>query len=415
MSSEGSPPTWYPPLMALLSLGGMSVLAWVLMPNALGRYFSDVQGLFDANIYWKIAAEGYTEITKTQGDQGAPAFYPLWPMVMRAFWATTGTGNSIFAANLLAAGLFVAAVFVFARAMASIVPVALMTLFLLCFTLNPNSMFHLFPYSESMACLTLSGWLVAWVSFCDPQRTSTGRRKYLAAFGLVGSAALVSLSRPMVLQFALGIGLAKIAMGLRCIRDPKLHWKDFIQSSSLKAASLTMLGLIIGYSLYGMYCLSAYGSFFHPFHLQSLWGRTFGWNWGLLYAPKTVSGSVHILIFDLISFWVPLVAVVWLLIQEVWADRAIKKQDAQLDRSFLEMLCWGFCLAHGLVAFFTYERFFSLGRHVLGLPIFYAAIALRMSGRGTKVAGRLYGVAALISAGFLLNWWARYARGAWMG
>jgi len=74
--------------------------------------------------------------------------------------------------------------------------------------------------------------------------------------------------------------------------------------------------------------------------------------------------------------------------------------------------------AHSAAAFLTYERFMSIGRHVLAnpLPFFGLLIALQfVPERQDRRVRRALGFFVFASAIFLGMWWFRFAKDQWIG
>jgi hypothetical protein len=175
--------------------------AWLAGPRRDGSRYSylDISGNWDGVWYHRVAVEGYPGVLP-RGVDGLVepnqwAFYPLYPLCVRALVAVTG------AVWPLAAGLFslacaAAAVVVMRALVASVAgrSLALWTVALFCFF--PSAAVLQLPYSEALAVLLLVAVLALL------QRHSTGG--YLAAIPLV---LMLGLARPIAPALAAVIGL----------------------------------------------------------------------------------------------------------------------------------------------------------------------------------------------------------------
>jgi hypothetical protein len=387
---------------ACLAISAFSLVACIgigARPKALERLFTDLTPAFDGNIYYLIALHGYGHSLTDQALTGLPAFYPMWPLVLRSFWALTGTTGSVAVATSLSLTCFAISLVLLARLLGRFASADVSRFILLAFALNPISVFHATLYSESWFGLICALWLLAIVrcfEIWNWKRCSV----------LLFATAILSLSRPILMP-ALAALVALLAVEF--FRPVPSSPANDPSSNRLRPIIITVvIGLCLGYLPYGIHNLNLFGDFFHPFRLQSLWGRSLSFNWQLIYAPKTVSGSVHVLFWDLVAFYLPIVLV---------AYGALRFFGPNQVESGLQRFClWFgvFCAgAHAAIAFLTYPIFMSLGRHNLASPLLYVSLAVFLTmvpiGRKTQIA------ILLICAAHSVHFWARLARGAWMG
>ena len=377
------------PMLAFIVFSGALMLA---IPAAGTRFFSDARAPYDANIYIDLAARGYSPALTEAGAEGYPAFYPLWPLVLHAVWYWTDTMGSVVVANLLATFFFLVSLLLLhdllRRNFASTAAVIGVTWL---YTLNPNSVFHAIPYAESMFCVIF----LVFLRLLD--RSTSADHDRFTLMKLLIVSALLSATRPIMLQLSAAmIG----AMALELVRGDRQNWRQMLQ-----VVTTTICGVLLGYGFYGFYCTSLFNDFWYPFRLQALWGRELGMHWQLIFSPRAVSGSVHVLIWDLLAFYLPIVGGILLL----------RPSDSKRDwrQEFLLWFCLFFWASHSAIAFLSQSIFMSLGRHVWAGPAAFVVIAALVQRFKPKPLTIV--IAIIFSLGFFCNWWARYGRDAWMG
>ncbi len=408
MGTDFDSPSHWPSIVWIISIFVcLCVVGMTLKPMGFQRYFVDGDPIFDVGHYQTIASLGY--------DSMRAAFYPLWPLMIRCAMWVIGVPNSVLASSLLAGLFFFTSLYVLILAFRLAMSRQLAAVAVALYAFNPNSLFHVLSYPESTSALLVSLFLVFGSRYL-----LTGEKALLWAVGLI--MALFSLSRPILLQsWASGIGaglLCRYVRGFSSARDLRLMW-------------VILAGSAFGYAIYGAYCFYSLGSFFAPFAAQAHWGRTLSLNFSLLYRPNTVSSSDVVLLWDLQAFYGPFILALWLLKSlgrhaddcsalGLHRNNLIKCRDESEKNIFsLIFLVWFsilFAASHGAIAFLSYPIFMSLGRHVFALPfIFYGfGFVLNMRMR-FPVMNRWLGFYVVFSAGYLVCWWERYARGGWIG
>jgi hypothetical protein len=374
-----------------------AVMGIAARPLALDRLLTNMQPAFDGNIYYLIALHGYQHALTDQSLAGLPAFYPMWPLVLRFFWTITGTVGSVAVASALSFACFLTSVLLLERGLRHLVPAGIQKFALLAFVLSPTSVFHATLYSESWFGLICALWLLAILRCFERM---DGRNLIL----LTIATSILSLSRPILLQAIaaiVAVWAVELFRGRNHPRDTESH-KLFLVTSAI------VTGLCIGYLPYGLHNLQLFGDFLHPFQLQSLWGRSLSLNWQLIFAPKAVSGSIHVLIWDMVAFYLP----IYLLIG---SSIGFLRPNHGMNSGQRFLLWFGifFAGAHAAIAFLTYPIFMSLGRHNLASPLLYVALAVYLS--QAKINRRAQLIFLLVCAAHSIHFWARFARGAWMG
>lgn len=408
MGSDFESSSHWPSIIWILAIFlCLCAIGLTLKPLGFERYFVQGDPVFDVGHYQTIARLGY--------DSMRAAFYPLWPLVVRGAMWLVGAPQSVLASSLLAGTFFFVSVYTLILAFRLAMSRQLAAVAVALYAFNPNSLFHVLSYPESVSAL-LAGLFLVFAS----RYLLTGEKVLLWAVGLVMG--LFSLSRPILLQaWASGVGAIFLCR----------HVRGFSLLRELRLLIVILAGSAIGYSIYGTYCFFTLGSFFAPFAAQAHWGRTLSLNFSLLYRPNTVSSSDVVLLWDLQAFYGPFILALWLLhylkkcpnkISAIpgYGRELIKYRDgSEKDIFSLIFLAWFsilFAASHGAIAFLSYPIFMSLGRHVFALPfVFYGFGFVLNLAMKSPVVNRWLGLYMLFSAAYLVCWWERYARGGWIG
>lgn len=354
-----------------LYLAGL-LLVQIFYPELVPTLWLGKKRLFDVGHYLQIATSGYQNGTQA-------AFYPLWPLVLSPLNSLRPEVMTA-AANLLALGCFVLCLRPLERLGLTMTSKDIAWWMVLGFGLNPMSVFHSMAYTESWFSLLAVCWCFAFLQFQTQGATRAGL--WLAAWSF-----MLSLSRPVYLTLPLSVVCA-----LLCTR----------RKASWPAAVWVSLGAMCAQFLYGVYAAGRWGHFWQPTLAQQDWGRSFSLHWDLILAPESVGGSNIVLVWDLAAFWLPVLGLLLLL-------RA-KVQEA------LPWIALFFAAAHGGIAFLTYDKFMSLGRHVFAVPFFFLGMATALERNfGVRHARQALRIFAGVSFLYLLHFWSRLAKGSWMG
>lgn len=351
-------------------------------PASATRYLESLDKFFDTAHYVNIATGGYP-------DAGTTAFYPLWPLVLRGTGTLFGVESHLAMglwAGALSVLLFIACIHVMVRVARRAMPRADADLAVLLFALNPTSIFHVIGYTESLCSLLLLFLIHAY--------RRGGSVAQVFAFSL-----LAGVARPVVVFIPFAAAGAAV---LATFAD-RTQWRGALAHATAAAAASLM-----AYGLYGAYMAATFGSFWTPFRAQNSWGRTFGLHTELITNPKVVGGSWHVLTWDLIAFYLPIVLLV--------ASLALffgKRRGIPLLADQAYWFCLLMSVGFGLTNLLTYSLFASLGRHVFALPmIFYA---LGKAAAVWQPGPRMRKFMVIFSGISYLRWWTRFARAAWIG
>jgi hypothetical protein len=278
------------------------------------------------------------------------------------------------------------------------------------FALNPNSIFHGIGYPESFFSLLVTVAILKALLWIREGKIPDLLGALLMIF-------LMGLTRPIVLQFGLSAVLT-MALTPLILRDTTNSANTTNSAKRQRLFVFLTLGVIacvLGYLPFGFHCLGKFGNFWQPFDAQKYWDRTPGLHWTLFTNPRSVGGSDNVLVWDLHAFYLPAILVAGFLV------RALNSRGKESGRSdipawSLGLFCALIAAAHSGIAFVTYPIFMSLGRHVLATPFFFIAAAILIdpfltNPKRARVAFGWVAIAAL----YLIHFWTRFARVAWIG
>ena len=341
----------------------------------------------------------------------------------------------------------------------------------LLFILSPMNVFMVNGYSEPL--FSTVSWLFVFAvgALLDannpsteesPKRQSFNSRCLTAGVVFIASA-FIGYCRPTLPQVFAACFSAIIA---EFIYSRKSIW-ELAKTKSVKLAILILGGCAIGYSLYGLQCISEGNNFLHPFASQSNdWDKSIGIRpiflitskspvydlWGL-YFPMALllagtgeilqSARKVLLLASTPATWYkylflayPPMAVALAAIKNILSRRAftiIKDQNKSAPYSpvksskifnsekkrFLFFYCAAFSAAHSLIVVLTQENYlYSLGRYIFGQPYFYIALLLYVplpmsnARRQTKT---VLAAAITVSSFLLLAQMINYGKGLWVG
>jgi len=372
------------------------LIANLFSPSLTTTFWTEPRRSFDLDFYLSIAERGYLE-------PAWPAFYPLWPIVLNWYSNLFQLPAMLPMAHLLSILFFFAATIPLWNLVRNISNSTTANWVILVASLNPNAIFHALAYPESFFCL-LATLLIRQVHlFLVSQHK---RNLFWIAF-LTG---LIAVTRPILPQ------LFAACMGTVIFINLKPPNKSHQRSNKnwLKIAVIMLFAGIAAYIPFGVICYQRFGDFFQPFVAQSLWNRRLGLYWDLILKPQTVGGSDNVLAWELLAFYGPVAAIIYHLIQghpkyECKTDRAATSHE-------IIIFCLMVCAAHSAIAFLTYPIFMSLGRHVLATPFFYIGVAGLITAVLKRPMGnKLLLFLTMVSAAYLINFWTRFARSAWIG
>jgi hypothetical protein len=377
------------------------------------------------------------------------AFYPLWPGLVRVLGNPTSVDQALGIAIPLSQAIFLVslplALFTFERIIGHSRP-ALLAFVL--YALGPNAIFYAIGYTEALFGL-LSLLFLLSLHRVEHHKLSAGLQLglYSAIFGL---AALLNLVRPALVQSGFAIAFTLLILVLIRRRQSEIHRPSTSQAITL--ASLIGAGSLVGYSLYGLFCLRTMGDFLGPFQAQVEWGRTLAFRpWLLLfprsllvdlyglYTPLLVFAAlgailgtalrdrpltlrlprqgwlygflVHPLVFSGILAGLSRFAKSWTIAIPVNSMEALKGLG-----NFTVLYAIAFSGVHSLINFLANSGFlYSTARHYFGSPYAFVAIGSVLTAFAIPQLNRIAWVLAAVGLLWLGEQWWYYGAGRWLG
>lgn len=209
---------------------------------------------WDAFWYLRIATDGYG----TPGDHAQAAFYPLYPLLMRAGgWVV---GSPLVAGILVSLGCFLVALVLLHRLAALELGAAYARPTVLLVAFFPSALFFSAVYSESLFLLLSVGAFLA------------ARRERWALAGALGGLAAVTRNSGILLLLPLAL---LFLYGPRPGGAPALGRARWLPRYRLTPQILWLALVPLGLALYLGWSAIALGDAFAPYHAQELWLRHF--------------------------------------------------------------------------------------------------------------------------------------------
>ncbi len=427
-----------------------AAVGMLIYPDAFHKFFSSSQLFPDIPLqksrsyYWDVKFYAQKALNPT-----CDAFYPLWPFIIRTLFHPQTLEQAAHYLLIVATALFFLSTFlVFWVFKTGLERLDLAFLLVSAYTVNPMAIFRVIGYTESLFA-TLST-LFIWI--CLPQLKI---HEYLKLFFIFTVTFLMALTRPVLIQilFSSTATLGTI-LTFELLKLKKFSWGDLF--TTLKnhihevKVTLTVWGSsLLGYSIYGNFCLRTRGNFFATFQDQKFWGKRLGLHLELLFFPKS-------LLFDLLGLYLPLIilflaltfvylkviqrtpyiytpkSILWnilfiypplLIILYIFNFMKLQKSSQlitsdytySLSGNYIFWFCVYFSAIHSLIVFFTQDRLFSLARFIFALPFFFLAVGYvyRCIPGQTKYKTLLWFI--LISAITLVQQWINYGQDKWLG
>jgi len=429
-----------------------AAVGMLMYPEAFHKFFSssrlfrDIPPQRSYSYYWDVELYAQKAL-----HPNCDAFYPLWPFIIRTLFHPQTIEQAAHYFSIVATILFfISTCLLFWVFKTGLERLDLAFLLVSAYTVNPMAIFRVIGYTESLFA-TLST-LFIWV--CLPQLKINEKLKLVLIFAITF---LMALTRPVLIQ----ILFSSTAALSTIFTFEILHLKRFSWSHALttfkkyiyevKTTIIVWVSSLLGYSLYGSFCLRTRGTFFAPFQDQKFWSKKLGLHLELLLFPKSP-------LFDLLGLYLPLIilflsltfvyfkviqrepyiytpkSLLWnilfvypplLIFMYIFNYMRFYKNKVNqittldytysLSSNYIFWFCVYFAVIHSLIVFFTQDRLFSLARFIFALPFFFLAVGYiyRCIPGKTKYSTLIWLI--LISAISLVQQWINYGQDKWLG
>lgn len=322
------------------------------------------------------------------------------------------------------------------------------------YTISPMAIFRVIGYAEGFFAL-LSLIFLSLISNIKPDRKAI----YI---GIFFTTFIMSVTRPISLQLIFSASITLIIIAFIEKSKNKVGWGEVSEIYRQKYKHLIFISLIIffatiiGYSVYGFFCLQSRGDFLAPFHDQKLWGKMLGFYPQIffsleyplfeqmsLYFPIILligiiicvysfinSSSIEVfvppfpLFWGLISLYPSILIVIYILTFLIkrrnrnsltTIDLSNSHKAKELFTNYTFWFCFSFVLSHVLINLFTVDKIYSLARFTFSLPFFFVFLGYILQNVKHRGIADILKLFVLIEAIALIEQWVRYGRNLWLG
>ncbi|NDJ23021.1 mannosyltransferase [Nostoc sp. B(2019)] len=442
------------PLIVCSAFIFCTAMAMFVYPEAFYKFFSTTQLVRDIppqlphkSYYWDVEHYANLALSPT-----CNAFYPLWPLIIRTVFHPQSIEQAAHYFSVVATALFFISTFLlFWVFQTGLQCVDLAFWLVLAYSLNPMAIFRVIGYTESL--FTFLSTLFIWI--CLPKLKLNENLKLGLIFVITF---LMALTRPVLIQilFSAIASLATIFYFQSLIQLRFTHHNLLAiftkYKSEIKTTFTICVSALLGYSIYGSFCLMTRGDFFASFQDQKFWGKKLGLHLELLFTPKSP-------LFDLLGLYLPVIILflavtvvyfklmqddlyifvpqskLWNLLliyppllillyvfnhikykqQDKLTQFTISKYTYNLSENYVFWFCIYFSFIHCVIIFLTQDRLFSLARFIFAVPFFFMAVGylyLCIPGKKTYHVLLCF---IIISAIALFEQWINYGQDRWLG
>jgi hypothetical protein len=399
--------------------------------------------------YWDV--EHYALMTI---KPSCTAFYPLWPFLLRNIFHPQNIEQAAHYFLIVSSVIF----FITNFLLFWVLKIALQRTYLafwimLAYTVNPMAIFRVIGYTESI--FSLFSTLLIWLCLLNNKINKNLKLCFLFIITF-----FMSLTRPILIQISFATTLTLITIiGLEMLRINRYSWQNLLINlqkyrDDIKLTLTIWMGSLLGYCVYGSFCLKTRGNFFAPFDDQRFWGKSLGIHLELLLFPKSP-------LIDIIGLYLPLIILllsltftyykfaqkqniisvpnyrIWWsifylyppMLILIYAYNLIKLMKAKINFTTITLpdyinnlavnyifwFCIYFTASHSLIQFFSYDRLLSLGRYIFATPFFFMALGYLYRCIPGKIKYQTLLFMTFISALMLVQQWINYGQDKWLG
>ena len=382
------------------------------------------------------------------------AFYPLWPWLISKIGTPKTVDDAAFYFRIAGSLLSLMSISLFLLLLKqNIKSYKIAFLIVGLYAINPLSVFRMIGYTEGVFSV-MSLILLIFLSNIKITTKISLKLIYILLPIFILSL-LLSLTRPFLLQVIFSATFALISLLVMSKFKNNLDISRYFKIYGL-TTFIVCLGALVGYCIYGYYCLHSRGDFFAPFADQKNWGKKLGFYPQLFFIPLTLADFTSIYlppIVLIISFLICIsnnIKRVVFIVPKIWQwilllayppafiasygldlkkinssqnetnlsnlqEINLTQASQKLSTSYVFWFCIYFVLIHSIVVVFTDQTLASLRRYIFGTPYFFVAIAYISNCFPTRKVSKLLLWLLGFSSIWLVQYWLDYANGVWIG
>ncbi len=424
-----------------MSIENLSFFKYISLNNLETALASDFP---HKSYYWDIEHYGNMAL-KSQ----CIAFYPLWSWLIKNVFHPKNLDQAAYYFRFTSLTIFIISIPLFFSFCEKLFKNRKLSLIIsLLFTLNPFAIFRVIGYTESL--FTFFTILLFYLI-----------RNKMTWFNLLLISIIIiilSLTRPILIQFTFSAIITCLTLIL--LENKTLSYSQitiFLKEkiNYIKLTLTIIISSIIGYSIYGIFCLQTRNNFFAPFTDQKLWNKKLGFHPELLLFPKS-------LLYDIWGFYFPILIIIlacffiisnykknfklWIpqskfwyilliypplfIIVYIYKQLKINKNKTysqnlkikgyklylKLKNNYLFWFCSYFSLSQSIIVFLTQDRLHSLARYIFAISFFFISLGIILSCFiKSKNDYNILWFALGISGITLIDQWIKYGQNSWIG
>ena len=385
------------------------------------------------------------------------AFYPLWPWLISKLGNLKTLDDAAFYFRIVGSLLSLISIPLFILLLKQHVKsYKIIFLVVALYAMNPLSVFRMIGYTEGIFSVMSLIFLILLSNLKLTTKISIKSIYILLSVFILSL--LLSLTRPFLLQVTFSATFALISLLIINKFKNNLDISRYLKIYGLTGLTtfIICLGALVGYCIYGYYCLHSRGDFFAPFADQKNWGKKLGFYPQLFFIPLTLADFTSIYlppIVLIISFLICIsnnIKRVVFIVPKIWqwilllayppafiasygldlkkinsSENATNLTNLQeinltqasqnLSTSYVFWFCIYFVLIHSIVVVFTDQTLASLRRYIFGTPYFFVVIAYISNCFPTRKITKLLIWLLGFSSIWLVQYWLDYANDVWIG
>ena len=426
----------------ILGFALCTAIAIIINPHIFASFFSNAP----AKLFYDIEHYSNSAINPT-----CNAFYPLWSWLISKVGNPKTVDDAALYFRVVGSLLSLVSIPLFIFLLKQNIKSYKITFLVVAlYAMNPLSVFRMIGYTEAIFSIVSLIFLLILSKLKTKSKISIQFVSALVSIFFLSF--LLSLTRPFVTQAVFSSVLALASILIINKFQSNENFNKYFKTYGI-TTFVICLGAVLGYCVYGYYCLQSRGDFFAPFHDQKAWGKQLGIYPQLFFIPVTsadftaiylplitlivscficISINIRKLVFVIPKIWQ------WLLLfayppaflafygidfkranssnsltnlTEISLTQAAKN----LSINYVFWFCIYFGLIHSVIVVFSDQRLTSLRRYIFGTPYFFVAIAYISNCFPTRKVTKLLLWLLGFSSIWLVKYWLDYANDVWLG